>query len=67
MEIKVSIAKQIEEFLKEKGVESPFTLDIPKDKSHGDLTTNIALAISKKLGKNGRELATELKEYLEKL
>ncbi len=65
MEIKVSIAKQIDEFLKEKGVESPFTLDIPKDKSHGDLTTNIALAISKKLGKNGRELATELKEYIE--
>lgn len=66
MEIKDSIAKQIEEFLKEKGVESPFTLDIPKDKSHGDLTTNIALAISKKLGKNPRDLAKELKEYLEK-
>jgi arginyl-tRNA synthetase len=65
MEIKDSIAKQIEIFLKEKGIESPFTLDIPKDKSHGDLTTNIALAISKKLGKNPRELATELKEFLE--
>ena len=66
MEIKDSIAKQIEIFLKEKEIESSFTLDIPKDKSHGDLSTNIALAISKKLGKNPRDLATELKEYLEK-
>jgi len=65
MEIKDSIAKQIEIFLKEKGINTPFSLDIPKDKSHGDLSTNIALAVSKKLEKNPRDLATELKEYLE--
>jgi len=65
MEIKDSIAKQIEIFLEEKGINTPFSLDIPKDKSHGDLSTNIALAVSKKLEKNPRDLANELKEYLE--
>lgn len=65
MEIKDSIAKQIEFFLKEKGINTPFSLNIPKDKTHGDLSTNIALAISKKLGKKPQDTASELKTYLE--
>jgi len=35
-------------------------LDTPKDRSHGDLTTNVALVLAKKLERKPRELAGEI-------
>ena len=35
-------------------------LELPKDKSHGQFTTNIAMRLSKNLGKNPRDIANEL-------
>ena len=40
-------------------------LDRPRDPSHGDLTTNVALILSKKLGKKPRELAGEIAAQIE--
>lgn len=43
-------------------VEKLFT--IPNQQNHGDYSTNIALLLSKKLGKNPREVAAEIINYL---
>lgn len=43
---------------------SQIKVDIPKDPSHGDLSTNAALVLSKKLGKKPRDLAIELSDSL---
>lgn len=43
---------------------SQIKVDIPKDPSHGDLSTNVALVLSKKLGKKPRDLAIELSDSL---
>lgn len=42
-------------------------LDAPQDISHGDFSSNFALVLSKKLGKNPREIAEEIKTVYEKL
>jgi arginyl-tRNA synthetase len=42
-----------------------FMVEVPKDPSHGDLATNVALVSSKALGKQPREIAATLKEILE--
>ncbi|MDQ6986154.1 MAG: arginine--tRNA ligase, partial [Candidatus Dojkabacteria bacterium] len=39
-------------------------LEIPKDNTHGDYATNIAMQIVKKLGKNPREIASEIVENI---
>ncbi len=44
--------------------EAEFLLEIPKDKSHGDLASNIGLALSKTLKKNPLEIAKDLVESL---
>ena len=36
------------------------TFEKPRQPEHGDLTTNIALILAKKIGKNSRELAREI-------
>jgi len=36
----------------------------PKSRDHGDYATNVALVLAKKVGRNPRELATELAEQL---
>ena len=60
--IKEEIKKIIE---KSVGGEAPsFSVEIPGEKSHGDYSTNIALVLSKKLGKNPREFAEEIKEKI---
>ena len=41
-------------------------LEIPKEVEHGDYSCNIALRLSKSLHKNPRDIATEIKELLEK-
>lgn len=42
-----------------------FSLERPKDLSHGDYATNVALIASKQLGKNPTEIATELMQVLQ--
>src|SRR3989339_405513 len=37
-------------------------LDEPKDKLHGDFSSNIAMKIAKDLGKNPREVANEISD-----
>src|ERR1700690_2458538 len=44
-----------------------FKVEFPKDKSNGDLASNIALVLSKNLNKPPFELANEISEKLQKL
>ncbi len=56
--MKGEIKKIIEKAI---GGETPnFSVEVPGEKSHGDYATNVALALSKKLGKNPREVAQEI-------
>lgn len=41
-------------------------IEIPKDLSHGDYSTNVAMRLAKELHKAPREIATNLKTFLEK-
>ncbi len=43
----------------------PFSLERPKDLTHGDYATNVALIASKQLGKNPMEIATDLMQMLQ--
>ncbi len=54
--------KEIEKLIqKAVGVEAPsFLVEVPAEATHGDYSTNIALVLSKKLGKNPREIANEI-------
>lgn len=45
---------------------SKITVELPRDKSHGDFATNAALVLSKSAGKNPREVAEALKSELSK-
>lgn len=42
-----------------------FDISHPKDERFGDYTTNVALVLANKLGKNPREIASELCTYLQ--
>ena len=59
--------KIIEKLLKEALKGTNIEVVVPKENSHGDYSTSIALAMAKKEGKNPREIAKELKEKVEKL
>lgn len=62
MNIKQEIIKSLDEVLEAYGVSDfEVKLEIPQESSHGDYSCNIALQLSKKLGKNPREIADELK------
>jgi len=41
-----------------------FSVEIPSDKSHGDYSTNVALVLAKKIGKNPRETADLIREKI---
>jgi len=43
------------------GEVSDFSIEIPDNKTHGDYSTNVALVLSKKLGKSPRDVAEELR------
>lgn len=43
-----------------------FSLEHPKDESHGDYSCNVAMVLSKQVGKNPRELATLIVEQVYK-
>lgn len=62
-----TLHKAVADALKEQGIEDVnFVIEWPADLAHGDYATNAALVASKQLGKNPRELADELAEYLRK-
>lgn len=66
--MKQQIAKLVEDTLKQLGINdiSP-QVDYPADAAHGDYTTNVAMIVAKKAGRQDpRGLASELKEKLEK-
>jgi len=67
MQIKEQIQKAAQEVLQKLGIENTEVfLEFPEDLSHGDFSTNIALVEAKKIGKNPKELAEEIKKELEK-
>jgi arginyl-tRNA synthetase len=43
---------------------SRITVEPPRDPSHGDLATNVAMALAKSVGRNPRELADEIANVL---
>ena len=43
---------------------SRITVEPPRDPSHGDLATNVAMVLSKSVGRNPRELAADIAEAL---
>lgn len=62
------IKKAIEEALVREGAQSsPFVLERPVAMAHGDYTTNAAMVAAKRLQKNPRELAENIKAHLRKL
>jgi len=63
--IKEEIKKIIQKTIKDSAQNaSDFSVEIPDDKKHGDYSTNVALVLSKKIGKNPRELAEEIKNKI---
>ncbi len=59
------ISQAVKQALAELGIfEVDFVVERPSDLSHGDYATNVALVASKKVGKNPKELAQELREKL---
>ena len=55
----------IKAFGKASGVKDP-SLEIPENEKHGDYSTNVAMVLAKKEGKNPREFAQELVTNLQK-
>lgn len=59
--INETIASALQESLKQLGIfAEEIKLDHPTDLSHGDISTNVALALAKREGKNPKELALEI-------
>src|SRR3989338_846532 len=58
MNVKQEIEKLIKNIVKDS--ESSFLVEIPAEKSHGDYSCNVALVLSKSLGKNPREVAEDI-------
>ena len=67
-ELRTAIARSLIQILGDSGVEIPpaeeIVVERPKSREHGDYATNAALALAKKVGRNPRELATELASAL---
>ena len=64
--MKNTIEKLVVEALGEMGLEpAEFVVEHPADASHGDYSANIAMVLGKKLGKNPKELAEEVRGHLE--
>lgn len=62
----LKIEESIHSFLKTADDNGTADLSLPPYKEHGDLTTNISLRLSKKLGKSPKDVATEICNHLEK-
>ncbi len=61
----MNVTEEIKKMLSEVvGDGVSFTLSVPDEKSHGDIATNIAFSLSKKLGKSPKAIADGMKEDL---
>ena len=59
--LKEKIENLLNEKLENMGIKRrQITIEIPKNKENGDYSSNIAMQLCKELGKNPRELATEI-------
>ncbi|MBP7832559.1 MAG: arginine--tRNA ligase [Candidatus Levybacteria bacterium] len=68
MNTKQEIIKSLAGFTKTlAGEPVEIKLEIPQDSAHGDYSCNVALQLSKKLGKNPREIADDLKTKIQDL
>lgn len=72
--VKEDISKELLEILKQLGsLKEEVIVELPQDSQHGDLTSNIAMQISKELGISPRDIAQKIVEsfpqveYLEKI
>jgi arginyl-tRNA synthetase len=59
------IIDNLEKWLKSKNIDAKFEVSLSQNPQFGDFTTNVVMQISKKLGKNPRELAEEIKSEIE--
>ena len=48
-------------------LKNKFTVELPRDDSHGDISTNISLVLAKHSKLNPRELSKYMKPFIEKL
>jgi len=63
--MKETLEKEIKSILESFGVKDPkVSFDYPARMDFGDLSTNVAMAYAKELGKNPHDLAEEIKEHL---
>jgi len=61
IEIKDRVSKRLIEISKELGIDTDFvSVEIPLDRKYGDLTSNIAMQLSKKMSSNPMELANDI-------
>ena len=65
MNIKEEIEKIITSAIKDS--KSNFLVEVPTEKSHGDYSSNVALVLSKGLGKNPREVAEDIVAKIKKV
>jgi len=64
--IQEKLREEISGVLEKLSLEKPdFSVEHPQDKNHGDYATNVAMTLAKKVGKNPRDLAEEIKKELE--
>lgn len=65
--MKKIIENKIKEVLETLGIKDvDFVVEHPDDFSHGDYSTNVAMACAKGIGKNPRQLSEEIKAEIEK-
>jgi arginyl-tRNA synthetase len=64
--VRTSLTASVEAAFTAQGVAAPsvINLELPARREHGDWSTNAALAAAKAAGKNPRELAVQLTDYL---
>src|SRR5262245_46287338 len=68
--LRASVTSVLEDLAREGALEAAlvrgasFTVERPKRADHGDLATNVAMALAKRAGKNPRDLATTIGDRL---
>ncbi len=60
------LSNQIKKLIERATGEAGFSVETPKEKTHGDFATNVALALAKKNGKNPREVAQDIIAKIDK-
>lgn len=65
--IKAKIIEVAQATFEQKFSENNITVELPKDRSHGDFATNIAMVLKNQLGKSPRDIAEKICESLKKV